>query len=215
MRDLGLAIRTAVRRRPWRTLSTVLLVGTALAVNTALYSALHLLVMRDFPLSDPNTLTIIGLERGRPISQATFDELQDYPAFIGVAAVVLGNESSTDRGVFVTQATANLASVLGVTPRRGAWLTDAEPDGVVIAWSLWQARFGGQVAALGTPVEIGGRRRVLRGVMPPGFDFPLGTNLWELTPPRSGFNYSRFASLTAIGRLRAATDVQVLPHGSQ
>ncbi len=215
MRDLGLAIRTAARR-PWFTVSTVLLVGAALAVNTALYSAVHLLVLRGLPVHDPKTLTIIELEPGRPISQASFDGLQGHPAFGEVAAVVPpGSESAVDRGVFIGQATANLASVLGITPRRGAWLSDAEPDGVVIAWSLWQARFGARVEVLGTRVEIGGRRRVLQGVMPPGFDFPLGTNAWELVPRRTGANYTRFRSLTAIGRLLAPTGVRALPHRSQ
>ena len=215
MRILILAIRRAARR-PWFTVSTVLLVGAALAVNTALYSAVHLLVLRDLPVHDPKTLTIIEVEPGRPISQATFDRLQDHLAFAAIAAVVPpGSESGTDPGVFVAQATANLASVLGITPRRGAWLSDAEPGGVVIASSLWHTRFGGQVEVLGTPVEIGGRRRVLQGVMPAGFDFPLGTNVWELVPRRTGSNYSRFASLTAIGRLRASTGLRTLPHGSQ
>jgi putative ABC transport system permease protein len=214
MRELGLAIRAAARR-PWLTVSTILLLGGALAVNTALYSAVHLLVLRELPVHDPSTLTIVELAPGRPISQASFDELQEHPAFLGVAAVVPGSEAVADRGVFAAQATANLASVLGVSPRRGAWLNDAEPDGVVIAWSLWQARFGGQTEVLGTPVDVGGRRRVLRGVMPPGFDFPLGANLWELVPRRTGANYSRFASLTAIARLPAATGLRTLPHWSQ
>lgn len=215
MRILSLSIRTAARR-PWLTLSTVLLVGVALAVNTALYSAVHLLVLRDLPVHDQRTLRIIELDPGRPISQATFDELRNHPAFRDVAAVVPpGSESGLDRGVYAAQVTANLATVVGIPPRHGAWLSDSKPDDVVIAWSLWQARFGGQVEVLGTPVEIGGRRRVLRGVMPPGFDFPLGTNVWELSRPRTGSNYSRFATLTAIGRLRVATGVRTLPHGSQ
>jgi putative ABC transport system permease protein len=215
MRDISVAIRAAARR-PWFTVSTILLVGAALAVNSALYSAVHLLMLRDLPVHDPKTLTIIEAETGRPISQATFDGLRGHPAFARLAAVVPpGNESWADRGVFVAQATADLANVLGIQPRRGAWLSDEEPDGVVIAWSLWQARFAGQVDVLGTPVEVGGRKRVLRGVMPPGFDFPLGTNVWELVPQRTGANYSRFASLTAIGRLKGATDLRTLPHGSQ
>lgn len=214
MRDLAFAIRSATRR-PWLTASTVLLLGGALAVNTALYSAVHLLVLRELPVHDPSTLTIVELAPGRPISQASLDELQEHQAFLGVAAVVPGGESMVDRGVFTAQATANLASVLGVTPRRGAWLSDTEPDGVVIAWSLWQARFGGRIDVLGTPVDIGGRRRLLRGVMPLGFDFPLGANLWELIPRRTGANYSRFASLTAIARLPDAIGLRAIPYGSQ
>jgi len=215
VRDFGLALRAAVRR-PWFTVATVLLVGVALAANTALYSAVHLLVLRGLPVHDSGTLAIIEVAPGRPISQATFDGLQDHSAFAGVAAVVPpGTESVADPGVFTAQATANLPSVLGIAPRRGAWLSDAEPDAVVIGWSLWQARFGGRAEVLGTAVEIGGRRRMLLGVMPPGFDFPLGANVWELVPERTGINYSQFAFLTAIGRLGDATGFRTMPHGSR
>jgi putative ABC transport system permease protein len=214
MRSLTLAIRTAARR-PWLTASTVLLVGAALGLNTALYSAVHLLVLRDFPVREPRTLTIVEIEPGRPVSQETLDGLQGHPAFVDIAAVMRGSESGMDPGVFVAEATSNLATVLGVSPSRGAWLDDREPDGIVVAWSIWQTRFGGHLEVLGTPVEIGGRRRVLRGVMPPGFDFPLGTNVWELAPRRTGLNYSMYASLTAIGRLREPLGVRSLPHGSQ
>ena len=62
----------------------------------------------------------------------------------------------------LAQATATLSSVLEIAPHRGTWLSEGEPDGIVIAWSLWQARFGGREERLGAPVEIGGRRRVLR-----------------------------------------------------
>ncbi len=213
MRDLSLAIRVAARH-PWVTASTVLLVGAALAVNTALYSAIHVLVLRDIPARDPGTLAVIETQPGRPVSQATFGDLQGHPAFLSVAALVPGGESSVDRGLFVSQATANVADVLGVAPSRGSWLTDEAPDGIVVAWSVWQARFAGRSEALGRPADLAGRRRVLLGVMPPGFDFPLGTNVWELVRRPTGADYSRFASLTAIARLREPASARRVPFGT-
>jgi predicted permease len=214
MRDLSLAIRVAARR-PWVTASTVVLVGVALAVNTALYSAIHVLVLREIPARDPGTLAVAETQPGQPISQATLDVLQRHSAFLGVGAVVSGSESGVDLGVFVSQATANLADILGAAPVRGSWLTDEEPDGVVVAWSFWQARFGGRAESLGQPVDLAGRRRVLVGVMPPGFDFPLGTNAWELVRRSTGADYSRFASLTAIARLSEPPGVRSVPLGTQ
>lgn len=214
MRDLRLAFRIAARR-PWLTASVVGLVGGALAVNTALYSALHLFVLRDLPVRDSRSLAIVESEPGRPVSHSVLDRLQGHPAFDAVGGVVAGSESTADPGLFVARATTNLAAALGVPPARGTWLSDAEPEGVVIAWSLWQSRFGGTLDALGKSLDIGGRRRTLTGVMPPGFDFPFGTNVWELATRPTGANYARFASLTAIARLRGPDRPEAVPLGAE
>lgn len=214
MRDLSLAMRVALRH-PWATAVTVVLVGSALAINTALYSAIHVLVLRELPVRDPGTLAIVEMEPGRPVSQATLDELQDHSALLGVAGVVPGSETPVDRGVFVGAATVTLADVLGVAPIRGSWLTHDEPEGVVVAWSFWQSRFGGESSMIGTPVDIAGRQRVLLGVMPPGFDFPLGTNVWQLARRPTGAGYSQSPFLTAIARFPEPPVARNEPFGTQ
>ncbi|HEV3485974.1 MAG TPA: ABC transporter permease, partial [Vicinamibacterales bacterium] len=54
-----------------------------------------------------------------------------------------------------------------------------EADEVVIAYDLWQRRFGGRTDVLARTVRIEGRlaRRIV-GVMPRGFDFPGGVQIW-------------------------------------
>lgn len=214
MRDLRVAFRIATRR-PWLTASVVGLLGGALAVNTALYSALHLFVLRDLPVRDSPTLAIVESEPGRPVSQSVLDYLEGHPAFDSVGGVVAGIESTADPGVFVARATTSMAAVLGVPPARGTWLSHSAPEGVVIAWSLWQARFGGTLDILGKSLDIGGRRRTLVGVMPPGFDFPFGTNVWELATRPTDANYAQFASLTAIARLRGPDRPETVPLGAE
>lgn len=209
MRELRLAVRTA-GRRPWLTASMVGLIGGALAVNTALYSAVRLFVLRDLPARNATELVVVESELNRPVSQATLDILQTHPAFTSVAAVVAGNESPSDAGVYIARATPTLSTVLGVSPARGRWLSEDEPNGVVISWSLWQARFRDSAGLVGSAIDVGGRRRPLMGVMPLGFDFPAGSNVWELAPRLTGTNYTRYASLTAIARLREGTKLAAI-----
>lgn len=200
-REFRFALRAALRR-PWLTASMVGLLGATLSVNVTLYSALHLLVLRDIPVEDPSTLVVVEAESGRPVSQALLDEIRESTAFSSVGAVVAGSESSIDHGLFIAKATPEFARTLGVNPVRGTWLNEDAPEGVVVAWHVWHTRFGGSPDVIGRSVELGGIRRILLGVMPEGFDFPLGSNMWELAPRASGANYSRFASLTAIARVR-------------
>ncbi|MGH9401719.1 MAG: ABC transporter permease [Terriglobia bacterium] len=53
---------------------------------------------------------------------------------------------------------------------------------VVLSNSLWQGRFGGSPAVIGKKLILNGEVFTIVGVMPPGFDFPGGVELW--VPPR-------------------------------
>lgn len=53
---------------------------------------------------------------------------------------------------------------------------------VVLGYRLWQARFGGNAAVLGSIVGLGETRAVVVGIMPEGFAFPVKQSVW--TPLR-------------------------------
>src|SRR5690606_18266265 len=76
--------------------------------------------------------------------------------------------------------------LLGVSPFLGRlFVSDdyrASPKPVLISHDLWLTRFGGRADLLGTlidiPGSIDGRRWHLVGVLPKGFAFPRGSNIW-------------------------------------
>jgi putative ABC transport system permease protein len=74
-------------------------------------------------------------------------------------------------------------SVMGVKPLQGRPITPAldAPGGprvVVLGHALWQKRFGGAAGVLGQSVNLDGEPRTVVGVMPEGFQFPAGAELW-------------------------------------
>jgi predicted permease len=77
--------------------------------------------------------------------------------------------------VDVAPVTASLFDVMGVRPARGrAFTADEElaDDVAVLSHGFWTRRFGGDEAAIGRTLTVGGKSRTIVGVMPPRFDFP-------------------------------------------
>src|SRR5581483_803551 len=77
---------------------------------------------------------------------------------------------------------------------------------VMISYSYWQSRFGGDMGALGQSVRAYGSRRIV-GILPPGFGFPERTDLWfpgipGADEPRAARNY------LAVGRLKPGVPVE-------
>jgi putative ABC transport system permease protein len=49
---------------------------------------------------------------------------------------------------------------------------------VVLAFSLWQQRLGGDPAVVGRAVQLNGADFQVVGILPQGFDRPAGAELW-------------------------------------
>src|SRR4029450_7797814 len=88
---------------------------------------------------------------------------------------------------------------------------------VILADQLWKWRFGGDPAILGQTVLLDGAQSTVVGIMPPGFDFPDGAEVWAplaFDAKTAANRASRF--LTVIGRLvdgRTRQDAQAQMSG--
>ena len=79
--------------------------------------------------------------------------------------------------------TASFFDVVRVKPILGRVILPGEdaPGGersVILAYAMWQQRFGGDPAVLGTVIRVNGEPFTIVGVMPEGFSFPQNTHLW-------------------------------------
>src|SRR5947208_2055803 len=50
---------------------------------------------------------------------------------------------------------------------------------VVISDRLWHARFGGDPSIVGRVITLNGQGSTVVGVMPPGFQYPNDTDVWQ------------------------------------
>jgi hypothetical protein len=95
---------------------------------------------------------------------------------------VLAARAFTDtvKGAMVSQAFADSS---GMRPELGRFFGagDYESAGapvVVISHNLWARRFGSDPALIGSKVKVNEREATIVGVLPVGFAFPKGAELW-------------------------------------
>ena len=221
MRTIGLETRYAVRsilKRPAVSAIVVLTLGLGLGANAAIFSMIDGLMLRPFTMPDVDRITLMKFSslddesRREALSPGDFlDFREQAEAFERVAAfewwtanLVGRDEPETVQGFRVT---ADFFPTLGVQPVSGrAFLRDEETVGrhqrVVLGHGLWQRRFGSDPSIVGQSIQIDGEPFEVVGIAPPGFDFPMGAQVWApLAFTAEAAANRRSLYLTAIGRL--------------
>ena len=227
--DLKYAIRVLLRN-PFVTVVAVVTLALGIGANTAIFSVLNAVVLRPLPYADPDRLvviweTIAGNDR-RSVAPGNFTDWRaENKSFSDVAAMFYGNFNLTGDGpperINGATVTSNLMSTLGVSARLGRTFQsedDAHQDQrlAIISDSLWQRRFGGAQDITGKTINIDESAYIVIGVMPPGFKYPVQSDIWVLGRdrnavsmslisqfPKNDWSHERDAHfINVIGRLR-------------
>jgi len=229
-RELRHSFRRLVRT-PGFTLTAILTLALGIGANTSIFSTVSALLLRPYPFPKLDRLMLLreadpnqpGLD-----SVATADYLDfcaQLRAFSDIAAFRfgdfnLGTDSATGaiEGYHVT---SNLFQSIAVQPILGRNLTsDDEQQGrnlvAVISHNTWRERFASDPSILGKSVRLNGHNAEIVGVMPSGFHYPLGAEIWmplTVTPAHRADRFSRDLSLLAslkdgVSRQQAEAELQ-------
>jgi putative ABC transport system permease protein len=197
MRTLTLELRHSLRallKRPALSAIVVVTLALGLGANAVVFSIIDALILRPFTLHDIDRLTMLSytqtddLDKRNGLSPADFldwkKEQNVFDHLVGFqwwdASVVGRDEPEAVQGFLVS---ADFFAALGVEPVAGrGFLKEEETPGrerkVVLSHAIWQRRFAGDPAMIGQAVQIDSVPYEVVGIAPPGFEFPMGTQVW-------------------------------------
>jgi hypothetical protein len=226
LRDVQLALRS-IRRAPLFASAVILLVALGIGANTAVYTVVDGVLLRPLPYPRPEELVELQRAGDREVGpaqdgatvealRARSDDGQTIAA-VGWAAGLNLVDGQVAVHVRAQPASHEYFTVMGVAPVRGRPFEAADehpgsPPVAVLGYDLAQ-RLGGDAAAVGRRVLLGGKPHEVVGVMPRGFrTYPRVDLLipFRPGPEASGTNYLVLARLhgereVARERLAAAT----------
>lgn len=218
------------------TIVAVLSLAIGIGANTAVFTVVHALLLRSLPVPEPERLVIIEGDG----TYARFEQLRSaVTSLSGLFAIghlsprqmieAAVGEGETE-SVLTQEVSGAFFPVLGERPYIGRAFgvdddqTAAAHPVVVLSYSYWQRRFGGDPAVLGQTIRLSNVAVGIVGVMPPGFfgvdvgqarSVDLWCPLWLKQQLDDGFEAERLTTyatgsswLELMGRLRAGVSIE-------
>ncbi len=218
--DLRLAWRS-LRRSPTFATTAILTLAIGIGGSTAIFSVVHAVLWRPLPFHEPERLVRVweshpaGARSRVGVSAATAGDWLDRTSVleslalfeVGAEPLVMGPSVQASHAIV----TPNFFSVLGVHAAAGRTFSlDAQPGAdreVILSHALWQRLFGADPATIGRDVSLEGRAGgVVVGVLPAGFSYPPGIDVWTSTPARAAGRDARDHGAVARVRTGVRTD---------
>lgn len=233
--DMRHAIR-GLRRDPVLALRATLTLAVCIGANTTVFSIVNSILMR--PLPYPGSDRIHWLRERAGKHQLEFGIGADYYSlreqnrvFEDVAAydtlTLNWNGIEKPLQVDAAQVTPSFFHVMGSQPLLGRYLAPEEqgvkaPAVVVLSYAFWRSRMASDAHVVGKTITLDRMPNTIIGVMPQGFDYPAGTQVWRPLPmdeaeqrPRSVARPMRMVNMLArlkpgLGRRELETELSRL-----
>ena len=219
-----MSLRHALRRlrsRPWLLAGATGAFALAIGLAGAVFCLVDSVLWRPLSVVAPSGLVVAWAHdptRNLPVVEVSYRNFEDWKtgttSFQRLAAMGSSNWATVMDGrgdpvrFSYAAVTAGFFDTLGVTPLLGRAFRDADevpnsPRVVVLSHGAWMERFGGDASAIGASVTLDGQPHTVVGVMPQGFDFPRGAELWMPVVPVLAESSARWQvdALSSVGVL--------------
>lgn len=218
--DVKVAFRS-LAARSGVSVAAALIIAVGIGAVATLAGTARAILLSPLPFREPETLVRIWeanpearIDRSPMSVPAYLDLSHGDEGFSQVGAAEMATFNMTSGGtperLAAARITATLLPTLGVTPVIGRGFTtgDEQPGAskvVLISYAVWRKLFPDGTEGLTTPVTLNGAEYSVVGVMPPGFDFPGGRDVWvplTIDPATEPWRADRGnRNLVAIARL--------------
>jgi putative ABC transport system permease protein len=180
--DVRYGLRS-LRKNPGFTIVAALTLALGIGANTAIFSVVNAVLLRQLPFHEPERLVHLESRRPEgPLMPFNIPDFMDYreqsraveqiAAYAGASVNLTGRgEAERLQGLRVS---ANFFQTLGVSASAGR-LLEPEDDipgharAAVISYGFWQRRFGGDTNLIGQPLNLNGLSYTVVGVLPRHF----------------------------------------------
>jgi putative ABC transport system permease protein len=192
--DLTYALRN-LRNAPGFAAAATLALALGVGATTAIFSVVNGVVLRPLPYAEPDRLVSlwdVNHEKNldhEPLSPVTFMDYRGLSQVFADAAawwrpeVTLRDAAREPVRVPTIEVSGNFLSVIGVQPVLGGGFPKdvfhSRERIAVISHRLWASRFASNPAIVGATIQLNDDDHTIVGVMPPGFNFPGETDVWQ------------------------------------
>jgi putative ABC transport system permease protein len=215
--------------------SAICILAVAIGASAAVFTVVDKVLIRSLPFEDPDRVVVIcPRERTNPttigeISHFTFRNWQQQvTSFQDLAAIGSANwglilREGEPATIPVAGVSASFFPLLGTPPLLGRTLRpEDDRQGsarvAVLSHGSWIRRFGGDSAIVGRTLRFDGAPYTIVGVMPEGFDYPRGVELWVPVVPQladaseqlqiDAINDPGLGVLFVLGRLKPGVQIE-------
>jgi len=209
LQDASYALRR-LRKTPGFTVTVLLTLALGIGANSAIFTLVNAILLRNLPVTDPSTLIRIG-DSDQCCVNSGWNDDGDYslfstetysmfrkslPEFEELAAMESGyawrpitvrraGPQTVAKSVMATFVSGNYFRVFGLSPAAGRLLMDADdqkgaPITAVMSYDTWQQDFAADPAVVGSNFYINTKPAIVIGVAPRGF---YGDRI-DTNPPR-------------------------------
>ena len=222
-------------KNPGFLIVAVITLALGIGANTAIFSMVDAFLLRPLPVKDPAQITVLAFQQKQgnfltQFSLADYRDIRDQSTgvFSDVFAYQFGLDGLSVDGkadrVMTNYVTGNYFSSLGLKPALGRLILPSEGDVpgadpvMVLGYSYWQTRFGGDPGIIGRKVSVDGQPITIVGVAPKDFVgvypilsvqgyLPMGMATIAGNP--SDFTTNRqIRNVPILARLRPGTSIQ-------
>jgi putative ABC transport system permease protein len=212
--DLLYGLRMLLKQ-PAISVTAVLTLALGIGANTAIFSVINGLVLRPLPYPNPEQVMKVWQvgAKGQKLQfsdtnfedvsagTSSFQAIAQYSS--GAFSLSGGSEPVRTQGAVVSYGFFN---TLGVAPIVGRTFQPEEDRAgsapvIVVSYNFWQRYLGGDPNLSSKTLTFFGQPHQVIGVMPRGFQFPAGTEVWSSRslrpklPSRSAHNWQVIARL--------------------
>lgn len=220
LHDVRFALRL-MKKSPGFTTVVVISLALGFGANTAIFSLINAIMLRQLPVERPDQLVAFVQKRpGEDVNDDTMEwssfehfrvNNHVFSALTGVwfdnVATVRADDTETDT-VVLENVVGNYFPMLGLKPVLGRLIApeDAPADGVaqvaVLSWSYWNSRFNRDPAVIGKKIFVRYKPVTVIGIAPATYTGPRVGARTDLWVPSGG------DPVRMLGRLKAGATLE-------